>query len=63
MTYIQQLTEELVVLDELLNQFTVEQIQKVPKVREVFRYLRARKLKCEIAIKEYEYEPQTSPKN
>lgn len=59
MTYIQQLTEELVVIDELLNQFTPAQIEQVPRVRQIFRYLHARKLRCERNIKEYEYEPQT----
>lgn len=60
MTYIQQLTEELVLIGELLNKFTPAQIEQVPRVREVFRYLNARKLKCEKAIRAYEFNPKAS---
>lgn len=57
-TYEQQLTEELLVLTEMIGTMTAQQIQDVPRIREAFRYLSARKLKCEQAIKAFRYDPR-----
>lgn len=57
-TYEQQLIEELHALTEMIGALTPQQIQDVPRIREAFRYLSARKLKCEQAIKAFRYDPE-----
>ena len=47
----QQLAEELFLLGELLDQFTIQQIESVPKIREVFEYLLLRMAECRKNIK------------
>lgn len=42
----QQLTEELYLLGELLDQFTMQQIESVPKIRELFEMLLLRMADC-----------------
>nr|BFD63176.1 hypothetical protein BdHM001_18570 [Bdellovibrio sp. HM001] len=58
LTYEQQLIEELQALTEMIGVLTAQQIQDVPRIRDAFRYLSARKTKCERAIKAFRYDPK-----
>lgn len=58
LTYEQQLIEELQALTEMIGVLTPQQIQDVPRIRDAFRYLSARKLKCEAALKAFRYDPK-----
>ena len=42
----QQLTEELYILSELLDQFTMQQIESVPRIRDLFQMLLLRMAEC-----------------
>lgn len=58
LTYEQQLVEELQALTEMIGVLTPQQIQDVPRIRDAFRYLSARKAKCEQAIRAFIYDPK-----
>lgn len=52
MTPEQQLIEEAALLSDLLNQFTAQQIESVPRIRALFRILKERLSFCEKCIRE-----------
>lgn len=58
LTYEQQLMEELLVLTEMIGTMTAQQIQDAPRVRQLFRILRNRKIKAEQAIEAFRYDPK-----
>lgn len=47
----QQLTEELYLLGELLDQFTMQQIESVPRISELFEILLLRMADCRKKIR------------